>query len=130
MKMLARRSMLRGLAAAPAAAVMVAEQMKVAGIGGALGGNMGSNGYPGDAPAASGPMRFTNFASWFKKFEPRLREEAKHVHSLDPDLAMMHLPLPTLVRMQRARNYERIVADRQRTIEEKLSLKGLIEWWP
>lgn len=129
---LGRRGFLQSLAAAPLGAHAAMQQAKVALLSGGAAGLLSGAG--GDVPmpsgvASGGPLRFTNFASWFEKFGGRLREQAKHVGGLDPDLIEMRLPLVTKVRMQRERNFEALKNDQRRRFDEILSVKGFFEWW-
>lgn len=129
MSLLGRRFFLRGLAAAPAAAKVVADQMTAAGISGiGVSGQMGG-GIVGPPSSNQGPTKFTDLMSWFKVAEPMFREQAKYVQALDPDIVLMRLPLPTKVRMQQGRNYERIVAGQRKEFTKRIGKFGFFEWW-
>jgi hypothetical protein len=129
MSSLGRRAVLRALGMTPVAANALAKQATMASAG------MTAGFMPPGPPSQlasneSGAVRFHNWADWFRRMEPSIRQEARTVTVLDPDIAEFRLPLATKVRMQRQRNYERIVAERRNYIESKLSLAGFIDWWP
>lgn len=78
------------------------------------------------------PQRWTSFGDFFKKsgMEIEAREEAKEVAGFDADiLEMRSLSTTAKVRMQRERNYQRIIARRKFWFERDISLRGFAERW-
>ncbi|HEX6972700.1 MAG TPA: hypothetical protein VF234_10825 [Limnochordia bacterium] len=122
-----RRAFLRAVAAAPVGAQVAAEQAKLS-LTGAKVGFGGTDVLP---QPSTGPVRFSSFGDWLKRFgETAIRREARNVDRLDPDLVEMRLPLNTKFRMQRERNYQRILEDRRRWFDDTIGVKGFLEWWP
>lgn len=80
------------------------------------------------AQSASAPLKLTSFLKYALKREAEWRHRARHVHTLDPDLLSMHLPLTTLVRWQRERNYERIKADEELNFNNVVKQHGHFEF--
>ena len=125
---LTRRSILRGMAAAPVAgrAVLAEVSSQLAGLGVPT----------GQAPpmlklGAEKAERFWNFTSWLNRGgAASIRSEAREVHRLDPDIACLHsASLWTKVRMQRERNFTWLLAERKNWFRRSLAAKGVVEWW-
>jgi hypothetical protein len=77
-----------------------------------------------------GPKIFRQFADWFGAFgEKRARRDARDVVGFDPDILELNLPMPTKVRMQRERNFQRIVARQKESFLEHMEREGKFEWW-
>lgn len=130
MKGFGRRAILRALAASPISAHAVAEQIKSQATGIAFTG-VGVGRSEGIPASISEPMQFSDFASWFARCgDKAVRREANYVSALDPDLVEMRLPLATKVRMQRQRNYRRVLDERKEWFNETLSVSGIVSWWP
>lgn len=123
-----RRGILKLLAASPAGAHILGQQLTATAGGGALA--VASNlGYPGNLPSTTQPERFYDFASWFIKHGRRqLWQEAKPTY-LDPDIMSMHLPINTKHRMQRLRNYDQLIEQRKLSFGNAFKTQGWIEWW-
>lgn len=138
MKLFGRRQILKGIAAAPLAAPAAAEAMKLqlmvpgASVLGGL--SQGKGNYVDVASHGTehtGPIKFWDFASWLKRYgERQILGEARAVHGLDPDIIEMRLPLATKVRMQRGRNYERLLAHKKDWFDLAIQERGFMEWWP
>ena len=80
--------------------------------------------------ASHGPLKFTNFADWFKRFGCNsAKDEAHQISGFDGDIIDMHLPMVTKIRMQRARNYTRILERQKHQFSNELSTKGWFTWW-
>ena len=122
-----RRSFLKKAAAAPVAGAVAASAVstELAGVG-ATGLGIGSDGrVPGNM--CGGQQSFTSFAKWFSAGGDReIRENAKNVYSLDPDLAESRLPLQHRFRVQKKRNYERIMAERKSWFSRLLLRNGSV----
>ncbi len=122
--------MLRVLAASPIGAHAFGEQLKVASATMAA----GASGMGGTAPQPIGgdsPVKFTDFAAWLKTVgRDSIAAEAHGRGGMDPDLIEMRLPLATKMRMQRQRNYERILEERKNWFERTLRRDGVLNWWP
>ena len=131
MKDLSRRFFVRALGALPGAAVAVELQAKAAAHGVALLPPDGLN--PGiAAPAGTNtPAKFFEFAEWWKAFGKESAEQrARHVSHFDADiLAMQSISLPTKIRMQRARNFERIMAEQKQDFFRRVARDGHFQWW-
>jgi hypothetical protein len=122
-----RRKFLGAAAAAPVAGGLAAEEMKLRMINGhsALQGISG-NGSAGIDGVSDGPLKFTNFAKWLAVHGlDQIRDEARYLSGMDPDLLEMRLPFATKVRMQRTRNVERITQQYKR----QFSVRGFINVW-
>lgn len=129
MQQLARRGFLKAMAAAPLGAQAAVDQLalQAAGITG-VGAASPETVLPG---APSEPVIFRDFASWLHDFgEKRMKEEARDVRRLDPDIISFRLPLTTKVRMQRERNYQRLLEERKDWFANSLKLEGHVRWWP
>lgn len=130
-----RRALLKLIGVSPVAATVAAQQgaAMLTGRGlGAVTGLAGVGGVADVAPSASsGPVRFTDFFSWFKEIgRAEIERQAKYVDGFDADIVARHLPLATKVRLQRERNYARIKEERRQDIEKRIGLRGFAEWWP
>ena len=126
MRRMSRRAVLRGAAAVPVSAHLVAADMKLrmAGL---------KAGFTGSSPEVAGSAYhlFHDFAKWFTKVgEREIREQAKHVTMLDPDIVEMQSPsLSYKIKMQEKRNYARILAEREDWFAKQLSLSGVVKVW-
>lgn len=125
-----RRAFLGGLALAPMTgrAAMKEVAARVAGSSAAL---MASNAaeVAGVGLASSGPLKLTSFLKYALKRERDWQRQARNVTQIDPDLLSMHLPLTTLFRMQRARNYERIKEDEELNFKNIVARDGSFSFW-
>jgi len=124
-----RRKFLKAAAVAPAAAKKAAESRarKMADVG-AVGEGVGQ--IATTAPNVEGKSR-KEFRKWVLNHglpewrREQMREEAKAVHALDPDIAsMVSFSLAGKVQMQQQRNYRRAVDnfDYHAQFEERVSL--------
>ena len=124
-----RRTILRGMAAAPVAgrAVLGEVSSRLAGLGAPLGHRIPSEGTQADKAS-----KFWNFATWFKRDGERyIRAQARDVERLDPDIYCLHsASLWTKVRMQRERNYTRLLLERKNWFGRSVASNGFVEWWP
>lgn len=96
-----------------------------------------SIGLDGMGAANSGPEvqkdllpRFTDIES-FRDYVSRIaKRQAKHVHVLDPDIAMMQSwSMVAKIRKQEQRNYDRYMREVEEDFWRKLSVQGFVEWW-
>lgn len=124
---LSRRDALKAIGIGAPAAGFIAEKIKRDMVI-----NPGISG-GGDCPsgvASDGPLKFTNFADWFKRFGcHRAKRDAHQISGFDGDIIDMHLPMVTKIRMQRARNYARILENQKHQFNGELSTKGWFTWW-
>ena len=121
-----RRSFLKGAAAAPAVASAVAQHTAAQAQNLALGGGQGGVAQP----FANRPTNFVSFIKWFQDVgEAAIRAEARVFQTVDADIIEMRLPLATKVRMQRARNYKRLLAERRTWFDRTLNREGKVEYW-
>lgn len=82
------------------------------------------------APQGNEPARFTSFRSWFSQIgREKIKRLAKNIIGFDADLIEMRLPLTTKVRIQRRRNYERLLAEKKNWFAEHLGRRGFVQWW-
>lgn len=129
----ARRGFLKFLGMAPAAGAMAAEQAKISMMGvGANGMNrpLAQSGGPAAPQRVEASATFRDFASWLTEVgETELRARARHIDGFDPDIIEMKLPLNTKTMMQRERNYQRILAERQDWFSRVLKREGKVQWW-
>lgn len=128
LRMTSRRFFLKGLAASPTVAVTLSEQVKMqaAGLGiPPLGGFQS----PGVLPPSAAPLKFLSFRDWLPTGIAAAKQEAQYISYIDADLVERRLPLVTKVRLQRARNYERILADKQTWFEKQIKQFGFVDWW-
>ena len=129
MSTLSRRDALRAIGLGAPAAGFIAEKIKrdmVMNPGISGGGACA----PTSAHPSDGPLKFTSFADWFKRFGcNRAKREAHEISGFDGDIIDMHLPMVTKIRMQRARNYTRILERQKHQFNGELSAKGVFTWW-
>ena len=124
---LGRREFLGAVAVAPlTGGALVTDMQRKVGLTGIVPGMSGAS---GAVASGSGQLRFSNFLKFARHQEPQWRQESSYINCLDPDLASMHLPLATLFRMQKARNYERIKADRKTWFERQMEAAGFVQIW-
>lgn len=124
-----RRGFLQALGIAPAAARVMAEEAKLQMLGGGVGG-VGLANRPQAVPPSAMPERLTTFADYIGRAERGLREQAREIRGFDPDIVEMRLPLTTKVRMQRERNYRRIVESQKGWFARQVERLGFVQWWP
>lgn len=126
-----RRRFLRGLAAAPAVGQVALKEVAAKVAGSTIAPLSNVEGYANSAPSVSdaAPLKLTSFLKYALKRESDWRNQAKHVTALDPDLLSMHLPLTTLFRWQRERNYERIKAEEELNFKNIVKQHGHFTWW-
>ena len=124
-----RRKLLQLAAVAPvtAGSLMGAAKQQLSNMGMAGYGNKVCGYDMQDAPGK--PKIFTDFAKWAIGERDSWRRQARDVHSLDPDIACMHIPLATAIRFQCQRNYERIEAEQKSWFERMLADNGKFEWY-
>ncbi len=131
-RIVGRRNVLKGIGLAPVAAKAAADELATVGMEGFA--HHGS--YPppvleaqvGAVPARA--RRFLSFDEWFAaKGEAELRDQAKNVTQMDPEIAAMRLPLATKVRMNEERFFRRLVAQRRSWVSRVLKTKGFLEEW-
>ena len=128
-----RRGLLKLMGVAPAAAPAVAAALSAGAAGvGVVGLGAASAGYnqlPG-AINPSGGARFVEFAQWMLGGgERQMRDQAREVRGLDPDIALMSVPLNTKVIWQRDRNYQRILTEQKSWFDRRISTQGFVEEW-
>jgi len=128
---LGRRGLLKALGVSAAAAPMVGAQLTgAAGAGISVIGVGRSGG--GEIPcsnAATG-VKFFDFTAWFLGGgEKETRRNSRYVTALDPDIAMMNLPLNTKVLWQRERNYKIAIEEKRNWFERRFSQQGYVEDW-
>ena len=125
-----RRSALRLVGLGAPAAQFVAEKVKSDML---LNAGIANIGAPNGAPATCDevpPTKYSNFNGWLKSVgREAIKKEARWIQGFDADLIDMHLPLATKVRMQRARNCQRVLDERQQWFAKKLNLNGFVKWW-
>ena len=84
----------------------------------------------GPPSEGTGPAKFTSFTDWLTRFgREQLREQAREIGGFDADLIEMRLPLATKVRMQRDRNYARLLAWKKHWFAKQIGLQGFVEQW-
>lgn len=128
MTRLSRRDALKAIGIGAPAARLIAEKMKHDMV---ISAGMGVRpSVTEDSPSSSSPLRLTSFAEWLKLGHDRLKEEADQISSFDGDIIDMRLPMMTKCRMQRARNYARLVNKRKRWFTKTLAANGAVSWWP
>jgi len=136
MNNIARRSFLRRMAAAPVAIGISGEEL-VKGVTGRYGsvlGLVGARGEGDDAAPSSASGGVTKFTS-FKKFidstntEQSIREDARTINGFDPDVLTLHLPLQTKVRMQRERNYNYLMKQKEDWFARAVKTNGFLGWY-
>ena len=129
MKSLTRRTVLRGMAAAPVAGRAAAGEIasRLAGLGIPLPQRAGLI----QEQAAKG-VKFWSFSSWFSRGGERaIRAEAMRVYRLDPDIACLNsAALQHKVKMQQKRNYAHELAERKDWFHRTLLSNKFVEWWP
>ncbi len=117
-----RRSILKAIGMVPAAAHVAAERVKIGLMRDV--GTFSIGGHGSLAPVEQGEGTFFSFKEWFDAFgHDRAWGRSREVSGLDADLIEMRLPLATKVRMQQARQYDRIVENERRRVEKRL-LRG------
>ena len=124
---LSRRDALKAIGIGAPAAGFIAEKIKRDMVI-----NPGISGDVSCQPESTsdGPLKFTSFADWFKRFGgERAKHEAHQISGFDGDIIDMHLPMVTKIRMQRARNYAQILERQKRQFNNELSTKGMFTWW-
>lgn len=117
-----RRSFLKFASAAPAAAALGGQELAKMAVGpGVSTGLVTSLGAAGQAMINHGNIgsEQASMVAWFVKngfpefVKQEAREQARFVHSLDPDLAVNRsMSLPAKIAIQRQRNYENILSGR------------------
>ena len=129
MKSLTRRTILRSMAAAPIGGHIAIEQAKM----GLMRGGLFGAGISSDSAGDGGPneSKFTNFASWLTGGgEKEIRRNAEDINGFDADIIEMRSPsLSAKVRMQRKRNYIRLLDYKQGWFKEILARKGIVRDW-
>lgn len=126
-----RRGILKLIGATPAA-VAVAPAVAMQSAGYQVAGLAAASGYNVDVGPSSNPVEprvFSSLLSYFKAKESDWREQSRIVTSVDPDIAMMRLPLPTKVRMQAERNFERIRARQSNWFNDVMAREGRVRVW-
>lgn len=127
---LTRRSVLKGLAAAPVAVHTAANQAAAQLAGVSISGL--------SAVGAGEPMPedrarqvvFRKFEDWLRNHgEKSIRDQADIVEALDADLSILRLPITTLIRMQRRRNYARLLDDQRDWFDKLLARDGKVTQW-
>lgn len=127
-----RRAFLGKLVAAPVvgSGFVKDAQARLAGIQGV--GATSSAAMNSEAPVVGeGCLKFSDFSTWWRDIGmQQVRREAASITIIDPDLAVMQLPLTTKFRIQRNRNFDRLKADKQSWFRQRLGASGIVEWWP
>lgn len=131
MKDLSRRFFMRAMGAVPGAAVAMDLQAKAAAHGVGLLPPVSNLLAVPAGTGNSGPDRFVDFAEFWKKFGRESTEErARHVSHFDPDiLALVSVALPAKIRMQRARNFERLKVEQEKDFLTRVARNGHFQWW-
>lgn len=76
-------------------------------------------------------QKFTSFESWMKLFgKDYINQRSRYIDGFDADIISLHCPIATKVRMQRARNYDRLLEERKRWFKNSLNFNGVVQWWP
>ncbi len=128
-----RRAFLRAAAvapvAAPAAVHGIAQQAQLGMAGVSV---LGHDGGGCDvAVGSSEAMTFTKFADFLAAGgEREIREQSRHVSTLDPDIVVMNLPITTKIQWQRKRNFERALEGRREGFLRAVKSNGFFKWWP
>ncbi len=127
MNALSRRNALRAIGLGAPAAGFVAEKFKRDMVISPGVSNVAS-GQPG--PPCSESLKFTSFGDWLKRIGyDALKGEARLISGFDGDIIDMHLPMTTKCRMQRARNYARLLEGRKHWFSERLGAQGFVTDW-
>jgi len=123
-----RRVILKALGLSPAGAHLLGEQAKL----GLLSPSSVLRPPSGGSPVQEHTQKneqFTSFQDWFDFVgKAKIKEWARDVYCLDADLVERRLPLATKVRLQRERNYERIIKERRSWFERTLRRWGTVSW--
>ena len=124
MNMLSRRLALRSIAMAVPAAIVVAETTDLAKL-------TNETSHSGDSACAlNAGTKFSSFADWLSKYgHASMKLEARATPCFDADIIDMRLPLVTKVRLQRTRNYSRLLERRKSAIAKEIGLNGFYECW-
>lgn len=128
-----RRSILKAIGIAPAAASALAHQVNAGAVSAltAEGSSIPRSGGIAAGSIGNASLKFKDVASWWSEIGDKdARDNARYVSQIDPDIIDMRLPSATKVRLQRERNYERRKQSMLAHMAKKLSLKGFIEDWP
>ncbi len=126
---LGRRQVLKGIVAAPMVSAYAAEQM-VANNARAIPLNSLGGGMQPEVATGQGPSTYRTFAQWWTKAgKDMIKDEAKHISGFDADILTLHCPLATKVRYQRAKNYERLLNERESWFAKTLKQNGKVTWW-
>lgn len=132
MNNLSRRDAIKAIGVGAPAAGFVTEKFKrdMAINPGIISGNVESPAEPSsDSPDKS--TKFTNFTDWLKDVgQNELKNEAHYINGFEGDIIDMHLPMVTKIRMQRARNYERLLENKRHWFAKRLHTNGFVAWWP
>lgn len=69
------------------------------------------------------------FADYAMKSDHQWRRRAANVTIIDPDILSLRLPVATMFRMQKARNYERIKAEEEFSFSRIVRRDGQFSFW-
>jgi hypothetical protein len=131
MKSLGRRGFLKAMAAAPVAGRAIAEDLIHQGARNLVYGTVAGSGLGGGPPMAetARARRFLDFGAWYGKHGKYRQEEIAEGLGWDADILGLRLPLPTLQRMQRARNTVKAKELLRERFRRSMSLRGFVEEW-
>ena len=127
--MITRRNILKGMAATPIGGRLAAEHVKMRLMTGGLSGvGIASPEY---AEQGDKERKFLSFTKWFKEGgENEMQKTAQFIDGFDADIIEMQSPsLTGKVRMQRKRNYERILHEKQSFFKRMLARHGFVKDW-
>jgi len=118
--------MLRGMAVAPVVGAYAAEQA----VSGSSYPLPLSGGAETARLSAGSASTFRTFAKWWTDIGKNLiKEQAKNIQGFDADILTLHCPLATKVRYQRARNFERLLKEREGWFDATMKHSGKVTWW-
>ena len=130
---ISRRAIFKAIGLAPAAVPILAQQIQLAASGAfglrhngpVLGGSIAE-------PSLGEGQTFTSFAEWWRKFgHDHTIKNTENPSSLDPDLIVMRsLPITAKIRIQRARNTEKLRAMQERNFLRDIARNGVFRWFP
>lgn len=69
---------------------------------------------------------YTRFLDWLDDNDWYLKERCSHIYHIDPDIMCLKLPMTTKFRMQRQRNYQRMLEEKKKSFIKILNIKGSV----
>ena len=124
-----RRMFFGLMAASPVAAQAVAQdaQLRMAGIT-----RLGASPIDAAAPSTADEsfQKLGSFGEWLTKAGDGLRNEAKEIRALDPDImSFRSMSLSAKIQMQRERNYQALLVDRRNWFDKQFKRLGFTKWY-